>query len=177
MSSEYDHYLDDHRKCVQQAYDFLVSNAIVDDVEGKAEELVRSHDLSKFCDEEYDAYDQHFYGVQSEEVEQAFLYAFLHHLHNNPHHFQYWVLIQGVNKEHNEEVLEMPYEHVVEMVCDWWSFSWSKYNESGNLEDLLEVLKWYKKSKDNIKLHPLTRDEVESLLFAIETCIGKQIGF
>lgn len=44
-------------------------------------------------------------------------------------------------------------------------------------EDLFEVLKWYEEGKDNIKLHPLTRDEVESLLFAIETCVKDQMSF
>ena len=35
-----------------------------------------------------------------------------------------------------ETILEMPYDYIIEMICDWWSFSW----QSGNL---YEIFKWY----------------------------------
>lgn len=107
--------------------------------------------------EEYEAYDRYFYGNPSFKAKQEFNYAWLHHIHHNSHHWQYWVL---QNDDDGEEVLEMPYHYVVEMICDWWSFSWSK----GNLDEIFE---WYEKHKD-MKLHPETRKLVEEILGRIK---------
>ena len=57
--------------------------------------------------------------------------------------------------------LEMPMEYVVEMICDWWSFSW----EIGNL---YEIFSWYENNKDHIVLHDNTRWEVEHILSAMK---------
>ena len=53
--------------------------------------------------------------------------------------------------------LEMPKIYALEMVADWWSFSW----RSGNLA---EVFCWYGAHKDSIILHPSTREYVEGVL-------------
>ena len=80
----------------------------------------------------------------------------MHHIHKNPHHWQHYVLI---NDEADEGivVLDMPYNHIVEMICDWWSFSWS----TGNL---YEIFDWYDKHKEHIHLSNSTRVIVESIL-------------
>ena len=54
----------------------------------------------------------------------------------------------------------MPKVHALEMVADWWSFSW----RSGKLD---EVFGWYEEHKDGIILHPSTRAYVESVLAEI----------
>ena len=51
----------------------------------------------------------------------------------------------------------MPYKYVVEMICDWWAFSWNE----GNLN---EIFNWYDEHKDYIKLHKNTRKTVETIL-------------
>ena len=51
----------------------------------------------------------------------------------------------------------MPYGYIVEMICDWWSFSW----ESG---DLYEIFDWYEYNKKKIKFSRKTRAEVEEIL-------------
>lgn len=85
-----------------------------------------------------------------------FDYAWLHHIHMNPHHWQYWVL-------HHDEpdkpvtVLDMPFHYIIEMICDWWSFSW----ENGNL---YEIFDWYEKHKENMMLSKRTRITVETFL-------------
>ena len=77
---------------------------------------IAAHDMSKFQLKEYDAYDKYFYSNRTKEVEKAFNYAWLHHIHANPHHWQYWVL---KHDDEPEEALEMPVEYVYEMIADW----------------------------------------------------------
>lgn len=82
-----------------------------------------------------------------------------------PHHWQYWVLIND-DPEEGEIVLEMPYCYILEMICDWWSFSWFKGN-------LLEIFSWYEEHKNYIKLHPNTRKLVEDILSRIQNKLGE----
>ena len=56
-----------------------------------------------------------------------------------------------------ETVLEMPYDYIIEMICDWWSFSW----QSGNL---YEIFKWYEEHSKYIKLAQTTKITVEYIL-------------
>ena len=65
----------------------------------------------------------------------------------------------------------MPYAYVIEMVCDWWSFSWERYNKTNNPKDLLEVITWYKKHEQSMQLHKDTRMQVEQLLAKIENSV------
>ncbi len=170
MSIEYDKYLKTHKACVMQAYKFLEAYGILP-MDCTMRWQLEKHDDSKYSEEEYDAYDMHFYGdaYHDDPTGEDFMYAFLHHLHNNPHHWQYWVLIQDANEDHEEQILKMPRNYVREMVCDWWSFSWAKYNESNDKKDLYEIFDWWDKSKDQIKLHPDTRRYVEQILRGIDT--------
>lgn len=51
---------------------------------------------------------------------------------------------------------------IIEMICDWWAFSWIK-------GDLSEMFAWYKDHADYIKLHNNTRSIVEEILEIIRT--------
>lgn len=163
MSFEYDLYLDQHRSGVMKAFYWIEEN-IPEWLEGRdieIENIVRNHDTSKNEQDEYDAYDAYFYGGnRSYEVVRDFNKAFLLHLHRNPHHWQYWVLIQD-DPDHEEIVFDMPREYVIEMICDWWSFSWN----SGKLD---EIFTWYDEHKNYIKLGKQTRKTVESILTEIK---------
>ena len=57
--------------------------------------------------------------------------------------------------------LDMPDEYIIEMICDWWSFSW----RSG---DLTEIFKWYDDHKNRMILHERTRASVELILTMIK---------
>jgi hypothetical protein len=165
MSVEYSEYIKEHRANVVKAYEWLKHHFddISDKMFVKDYRLLYGHDDSKLDDEEYDAYDKYFYGGnRSHEVVKNFKYAWLHHIHNNPHHWQYWVL---QNDDEPEEVLEMPYEYVIEMICDWWSFSW----KTGKLDSIFD---WYEKHKD-MKLHENTRKLVEEILDRIKKELEK----
>lgn len=168
MSIQYDQYISNHKSAVTQAYDWFVRNT--NDVLPKENLLktayrrviVDEHDLSKMSKEEYSAYDEYFYGDEkNEEINNRFQNAWLNHIHKNPHHWQHWVLI---NDDEGEVVLDMEHVYIVEMICDWWSFSWMKYRETLNPESLQDIFKWYDDHKDTMKLSDKTRDTVEDIL-------------
>ena len=162
MSKAYDEYLRGHIDAVRKAAAWMADNlGIVRDMTDEAkfafDNLVRHHDDSKWYFREYGPYDAYFYGEKDKE---AFNHAWLHHIHNNPHHWQHWLLMNDDGKYRDQDKvipLEMPRVYALEMVADWWSFSW----RSGNLE---EVFAWYEEHSDNIILHPKTREFVEAVL-------------
>lgn len=167
MSKEYDKYLKQHRENVAKGYNWLKENlpeviytgAFDPDEWGK--EVTMFHDLTKDDSYEYFAYDAYFYGGnRSYQVTQDFNKAWLFHIHRNPHHWQHWVLI---NDDQNEGIvmLDMPYNYIIEMICDWWAFSWAK----GNLK---EIFSWYDERKNYIQLSPATRKQLEYLLTKIK---------
>ena len=159
MSDIYDQYLKDHRTCVGMAYHYI-ANKIPEVLEGHDFEWQCnfSHDHSKFDDEEYKAYDDYFYGNRSYAVVEAFNKAWLHHIHNNPHHWQYWVLFEDdPDSMKPYKALEMSLDYIIEMICDWWSFSFRR-------GDLYELFDWYDAHKNKMILHPKTRKKVEDIL-------------
>lgn len=158
MSWAYDNYLYEHRNNVRKGIEWILSNLnLVSLYADSIRELGKIHDESKNNPDEYKAYDEYFYGNnRSNEVVEDFNKAWLLHIHRNPHHWQYWVLIND-DPELGEICIEMPANYVVEMIADWWSFSWKVNN-------LYEIFKWYELHKDHIKLHENTRKLVESIL-------------
>lgn len=164
MSLKYDRYLIEHCGNVAQGFDWIVANLPDMIVPGESVAQLRrqicfEHDESKYSEAEYDAYDIHFYGKRPN-PDIAFNYAWLHHIHNNPHHWQHWVLIND-DPDKAEVILDMPYNYILEMICDWWSFSW----KTGELEEIFE---WYDAHKAYMKLSDATRKTVEDILEKIK---------
>lgn len=158
MSYQYNDYLNKHKAAVSMAYQWIMDN-LIDLIPLGTDVNILGHDSSKYSAEEYNAYDAYFYGNnKSHAVVTEFDKAWLHHIHNNPHHWQYWVLLKD-DPETGEDYIciEMPLGYVIEMICDWWSFSFSK----GNLR---EIFDWYDQHKSTMKLHPETRNTVELFL-------------
>lgn len=175
MSYQYDQYLVKHKENVKKGYDWFCTYLpeLVKDVPNLEWQVCFAHDQSKSELDEYEAYDIYFYGNnKSYQVMQDYRKAWLLHLHRNPHHWQYWILIND-NPEEGEIVLDMPYNYILEMICDWWAFSWAKGN-------LFEVFKWYDEHKDHMKLAPNTRKQVESILRQIkeklESGVNENVG-
>lgn len=166
MSEQYDMYLNEHINGVASAYRWLMDNIELEKYMSLSDALEMDqgqiwwHDQSKYSSEEYHAYDEYFYGDNAREKEDIdeFNKAWLHHIHNNSHHWQHWVLLEDdpENGTHYN-CIEMPYQDVFEMIADWWSFSW----KAGNLK---EIFDWYESHKDVMKLHKKTRELVENVL-------------
>ena len=173
---QYEEYLTTHIGNVQRGYEWLKENlpqVVSEDnyIEetayyGDLDDIIAQHDKSKYtkipdadnyyelkC--EYDAYAEYFYGkARTPEVKETFNRAWLAHIHANPHHWQHWML---QNDEDGLKLLDMPYVFIVEMICDWWAFSWKADN-------FYEIFSWYEKNKNGILLSDKTRNTVESVL-------------
>lgn len=170
MSVEYNDYLNEHIMNVNRAYDWLRTN--LREVASPNCDFTSllyyfgHHDESKYNIKEYNAYDAYFYGPMSKDVKENFNYAWLHHIHENPHHWQYWVLIND-DPEEGTIALDIPYKYVIEMICDWWSFSW----KTGNL---YEIFDWYNTHKNHMILSEHTRELVEEILNKIKVKLDEQ---
>ena len=145
MSKKYEDYLSEHIDNVKTCMSFMLPNV---------PRIANDHDLSKFSEEEYSAYDKWFYGEKTDEAKREFDLAWLHHIHNNPHHWNHWVLVEGKD---NFKLLDMPDEYIYEMVADWGSFAL----KAGRGQELLD---WYESHKDKMLLSDRTRKSVEFLV-------------
>lgn len=116
------------------------------------------HDLSKFLPSEWAPYNNYFYKVGKNEC--AFNRAWLLHQKRNPHHWQYWVLL---NDDGSVVAQEMPEKYVREMVADWCGAGLA-------ISGKLEVWSWYEMNKNKMILHDDTRNLVVRLLESLSLC-------
>lgn len=159
--SEYNEYLMKHINGVKTAWREILYPAILtesdEDVDQitKVIDLVANHDKSKYQKDEYDAYLNYFYPDRNNKKDSnAFDAAWLLHQKRNPHHWQYWCLIRDAGEV---KAMDMPFEYICEMLCDWSSFQFVVDPKS-------TANKWYKDNKNNMILSDNTRKEVERLL-------------
>lgn len=187
MSMQYDIYLKRHIGAVLHNVSWFFQNIspeVMDNIFPNLDPtlvsaMAANHDASKYMEEEYQAYDQYFYqnGKNSAEGKMKFDYAFLHHVRRNPHHWQYWVLIDDDGYDnidgHQVKALDMPDNDILEMLADWWSFSYNQYLEVLNKEDssfdeaydeLYNVFDWYKEHENSIIFSTETKNKVERFL-------------
>lgn len=166
MSKAYDEYLEDHIENVKKAFNWMIDQGVLDfldlndDEIEKYSKVIYNHDNTKYWADEYEAYDRYFYPDEyednppfSQRVEE-YQRAWLEHMHRNPHHWQHWVLI---NDNGFFTVLPMPEVYIIEMICDWWSFSWKKGN-------LYEIFDWIDENSPHILLDDETTRLVEKIL-------------
>lgn len=117
------------------------------------------HDWTKLLPDELIPYARTFYlenGNKQYKQTNEFLYAWNLHQKRNRHHYQHWVILMD-NGEYIP--LEMPDLWVREMLADW-------YGAGMAINGRNEVIDWYFKHKDRIKLHPATRIKVEIYLYS-----------
>ena len=162
LENEYKEYIDNHRRNVQKSLDTMKSNNECMDLIIKytlinreiliniIDDIIKSHDLSKYKEEEFDAYRKNFYPLNDEEKELnklAFDKAWKHHYENNLHHWDYW---------HECGIPDnMSPIFVVEMVCDWEAMGYKFGNTSKQ---------WYEKNKNNIHLGEKQRMFAEEIM-------------
>lgn len=114
------------------------------------------HDWSKFLPSEWVPYAEQFYGNPGHKPEEspAFRVAWLRHQKRNPHHWQYWLIMDDSGRV---GPLPMPDKYLLEMVADWRGANRAYGDQT--------MLAWYKGSFHARQLHPDTRYTVECLLF------------
>lgn len=158
----YREYIDNHRFNVQKAWNTMKANTgcielicrnlntSADAAISLIDDMIKNHDLSKYQEEEFDAYRKHFYPVTPEEKEESedqFNKAWEHHFSNNMHHWDWW------SKTGNAD--NMPFANVVEMICDWEAMGYKFGNTSRE---------WYEKNRDTIMLGDKQRKFAEELM-------------
>lgn len=163
--NKYDEYLENHRRGVYKACCELESkfsdNPAFEGVDWRVvKDNCLHHDDSKYSEVEYEPYNVHFYGTRTPETEKEYDYAWNHHQKTNPHHSQYWVLIRD---EGELLPVDMPINYIVEMLCDWWSFS---INEEDSVDKLK---KWYAEEGPKKLMSEQTRKRLEGMLEALES--------
>lgn len=153
---EYEKYLTEHIKNVKKAFDLLFSfiknklNFSKQELENLKENIL-SHDRSKWEENEFIPYAEHFYGKKQKGETEKFKQAEKDHKSRNPHHVEFW---EGKNGE-------MPTIYVIEMVCDWWAFSLQRNNPN-------EIFDWFNKNKSKFKLSEKNQNIVNQLFEEIK---------
>jgi len=107
---------------------------------GMNEQQLTAHDASKWGGMEFGPYARFFHGGGTNGTEMA--HAWLHHIHANPHHWQYWIFPEGASAwspngaDIEGGALEMPEMYVLEMVADWHGASMA-YTGCWEIDDWL----------------------------------------
>lgn len=133
------------------------------------------HDLSKFLPSEWFAYVDNFYDKEKKNTrtmqafsefgcaeaapwgyfpQDLFSIAWNHHQKRNPHHWQYWYLI---NDDGQKFPVGMPKEYLLEMVADW-------AGAGRAITGKWDVRGWYEANKGKILIRDEDRIIVESIL-------------
>ena len=153
---EYRDYIFAHQARVEKFADWLLEHCpeVLDEVDPDVFwDLIKAHDESKFSEEEFEPYAQKWFGdgVKTPEYEEAWK----HHWMNNEHHPEYWL---------GED---MPYIYILEMLCDWGSFSIDK----GDLRELSDF--YYNKAKDDPEknLSEKTKTIIEEIIEKINSVV------
>lgn len=107
------------------------------------------HDLTKFTKDEWTPYVNRFY--RGKDNKSQFYRALMHHYENNPHHWNFW--LDPITDKPND----MPTYFIREMIADWMGASRVKTGS-------YDICGWYRANQTKIKLHPITRIVVESLI-------------
>ena len=96
-----------------------------------------------------------YYKPQTED--EGFNRALHHHVTNNKHHWQYWVM----NVEAGEVTpLRIPKKYLKEMMCDWIGA-----NKVRNIENPIEAARtWYRANRNKILLHEEARSWIMEFL-------------
>ena len=131
---EYRRYIENHILNVRKAYRAMRDNTYLNsnsnsDIKAALITLgedIENHDASKWGDSEFEAYRVRWYPVTEEEKENAakdedwlpYKEAWEHHYHVNQHHPEYWY-----DEEEGVPMRDMPLHRILEMICDWESFS------------------------------------------------------
>lgn len=142
----------------------LLNDYLNDDEAKELDSNVETHDFSKiFSPEELEGYSKyHFPDTKDEgklkEIKDIYQKAKVHHQNSNKHHSEYWVKIDDNGKI---KPLDMDVVSILEMICDWWSFNWSK-------EDLNGIFDWYDSKKKDILMSDKTKRTVEDILSKIK---------
>jgi len=162
---EYKKYIQEHKGNVKKIWDDYCENNKSDpfvwnDYDYHAlNHAINTHDDSKLESFEFHGYRQWFFTSNTDtKNEDRFKSAWNHHQKNNPHHWEYWVLVPTL------EPLHMPVFFTFEMLVDWSAMSLK-------FKDLPSV--FYAKNKEKMILHKKTISDIEDYLPCFDACVKR----
>jgi len=131
------------------------------------------HDITKYSPQELIPSVKYFQGWRSpymqEKAEKGYSLGWLHHKGHNRHHWEYWYdMINGTWTP-----IPMPYEFVVEMLCDRVAACRTYLKEKYTRRSALE---YYQSRNDRLYMHPDTRKQLEIFLYMTAE-YGEEITF
>ena len=156
---EYLEYIEAHKERVTKFASWLEESCpeVFEGVDLEVfHDLIAEHDESKFSEEEFEPYAQKWFGDGKKTIEYD--QAWKHHWQNNEHHPEYWL---------GED---MPLIYILEMICDWGSFSIDK----GDMKELSDF--YYNKAKEDPEkmLSDATQEIIEDILSRIEAAVRRE---
>jgi hypothetical protein len=162
QEQEYRNYIRKHRANVKSAFVIWREKSILGSVLFNEEslfnmeQLIDTHDLSKYSKEEFEAYRKEFFPIDGETSDKKeFSMAWNHHQKSNPHHWQYWVLPKKIENE----AIPIPMCYVVEMLCDWTAMSFQKGGS---------VTEWFESELPKMIIHEKTKETIRNLISEFE---------
>ena len=153
-------YVLNHLNNVRLSFDVLSNLIKMDDFDyWSCRIMIERHDEYKFSHAEFRGYAQWFYPAQGEDKnEEMMLNAWNHHQKHHPHHYQYWLLTEGVDTK----PLPMPFSALFDMLCDWAAMSF----EFGN-----KPSEWFNDNKKKMIFHSKTIDSIERFLPKVDKAV------
>ena len=121
------------------------------------------HDLSKFSPVEFFEGVRYWTGKRSPilaaKEDVGISYAWLHHKGRNKHHYEYWV------DKFDEGCIphKIPFEYVIEMVCDWLSAARTYHGASSDL--FSREYDWWCGHVERLKIHDETKQLIHKILW------------
>ncbi len=155
----YNYHIPNSEEYILQYLDYLFKHiGYVIDVSKTFNIDASKHDISKFSLFEFEAYLNHFYKDKENkkilETQIQFEYAVLHHIHNNSHHWQYWI---ALSDDGSRKIFEMPDDYVKEMIADWVGAGFAIYGKN-------DMQEWYNLNKNKMILHKNTELKINEYI-------------
>ena len=129
------------------------------------------HDLSKYTPIEFFTSAKYYTGTRSpidnEKDVKGYSLAWQHHKGHNPHHWEYWIDNLGTRANTAGKI---PYDYVVEMICDWLAAGIVYSNSVPNYDEPYTVpLDYYNAHIHERIFHKDTQELIEFFLNKIAT--------
>lgn len=124
---------------------------------GVSEVQLSLHDESKWTFYEFPGYAIHFQGGGAPDM---FAAAWLHHIHENEHHWEHWLFPDNYTPKGStveNGCVFMPYNFALEMVADWMGASFA-YTGSWDMTD------WLFKNWGRVRFHSRSRAYIREVL-------------
>jgi hypothetical protein len=127
------------------------------------------HDLSKFSNEEFWEGAKYYQGDKSpipicKKRNNGESKAWLHHKGRNKHHCEYWMDCDYDKTPLKPVFNPIPYNYVLEMICDWFAAGRTYKGKKFKFEDEWE---WWSNRKKNLAVNSKTEIFINNILKGI----------